>query len=406
MAPKYEPLGVAVSHSLSDSTSVLCRTCPFLFPCVKQGIKRQVVIVLHAESRVLWVTREPQSCVTQICQSRRDIGASVPRILEMHRCVVPLLAWFCWQRPQSWASGFMTATLTQRRQSYMISLATDQESAPRSGNTAVDLYYQLNRSIPSPQVPHAVLDITQDVRRRNFLFIGDIHGCLEELQELISKAVEANEGRPFQAIVCTGDLVNKGPYSAQVVQYIRQRQQAKEPWLVVRGNHDNGALHAALGDAVRLAKPKYASWIHLLTDDDVHWLSELPYTISIPPAVLNDDFSTVVVHAGLLPGVPLTEQSIETMTTLRNLPSPKQTGADTAAATTPWLEQWDAHLQSCRVIFGHDALRQLQLGPRTQSRGLDTGCVYGGSLTGLVLPGNVLVQVAARRVYTPVGADE
>jgi bis(5'-nucleosyl)-tetraphosphatase (symmetrical) len=325
--------------------------------------------------------------------------------LKMRQHIVTLLACFCWQRPQSWASGFMTASLTKRRQSHLISLATDQESAPRSGNTAVDLYYRLNRTIPSPQVPHAVLDITQDTNRRNFLFIGDIHGCLEELQELISKAVEANEGRPFQAVVCTGDLVNKGPYSAQVIQYIRQQQQVKEPWLVVRGNHDNGALHAALGDAARLAKPKYASWIHRLTDDDVHWLSELPYTISIPSTLLED--LTVVVHAGLFPGVPLTEQSIETMTTLRNLPSPKQTGADTAAATTPWLEQWDAHLQSCRVIFGHDALRRLQLGPRTQSRGLDTGCVYGGLLTGLVLPGNVLVQVAARRVYTPVGsADE
>jgi bis(5'-nucleosyl)-tetraphosphatase (symmetrical) len=63
----------------------------------------------------------------------------------------------------------------------------------------------------------------------------------------------------------------------------------------------------------------------------------------------------------------------------------------------PWASQYDGALG--HVVFGHDARRGLQQYPH--ATGLDTGCVYGGRLSALILPGWQIVSVPAARVYAP-----
>lgn len=66
------------------------------------------------------------------------------------------------------------------------------------------------------------------------IIIGDIHGCLDEFKSLLIKC-------EFDPLTCTvvlvGDLVNKGPHSAEIVRYCREMGV-----LSVRGNHDEAAL--------------------------------------------------------------------------------------------------------------------------------------------------------------------
>lgn len=65
------------------------------------------------------------------------------------------------------------------------------------------------------------------------VLVGDVHGCYEELLELLKKCnVDDNT-----SVIIVGDLVNKGPYSAEVVAYARK----KGIW-AVRGNHDEALL--------------------------------------------------------------------------------------------------------------------------------------------------------------------
>ena len=104
-----------------------------------------------------------------------------------------------------------------------------------------------------------------------------------------------------------GDLVNKGPLSVETVRFARA-----SGFACVRGNHDASALDAwirrrAGGDA---ASPNYA-YMDGLTDDEVTFLRELPFTLRLV------DTSTLIVHAGVVPGVPLEEQEPEAMCTMR-----------------------------------------------------------------------------------------
>jgi hypothetical protein len=59
--------------------------------------------------------------------------------------------------------------------------------------------------------------------------------------------------------------------------------------------------------------PNKFKWITELEADDIEYLRELPYTISIPSK------KALIVHAGIVPGVPLDEQKLTNFITMRNL---------------------------------------------------------------------------------------
>jgi predicted phosphodiesterase len=284
----------------------------------------------------------------------------------------------------------------------------------RAYKTEADQHFQRCQKIPLPPIVHdnlerllaegkersAITPLNEEELNRNndhqrvrILVIGDVHGCIDELKSLVQKAtMDHNKGRQFRAIVLVGDLCNKGPCSAQVIRYVRSQQD----WFSVRGNHDDRALMAALGDVECCSKPKY-EWVNSLSDEDVAWMSDLPYTISISNTMFNNDETSptehhdfIVVHAGLNPTiVDLESQDTKTLVTVRDLKVSEKSLA--------WANVWQGPQL---VLFGHDAKRGLQR--ERFAIGLDSGCCYGKALTGIILPEMEFVTVNAIREHCPI----
>lgn len=260
---------------------------------------------------------------------------------------------------------------------------------------------------PLPNEVHAVLS-PDEVRDGRLIVIGDIHGCCDEFLEMLDKC----RCGPADVVVLLGDLVNKGPKSAEVVRAAREGG-----CLAVRGNHDDAALAAyervAAGEGAEEGK---TAWVSQMAPEDATWLRELPFTLRIP------SHNILVVHAGLLPGLPLDQQPLAPLLTMRYI-RPQTSGAQAEPATWQpcaagdegarlWGPEWRG---GDHVFFGHDAARGLQLHGKVT--GLDSGCVYGNELSACILPrasqlpdaeschsperplGGELVHVIAHRIY-------
>lgn len=245
--------------------------------------------------------------------------------------------------------------------------------------------------IPLPKISHLVLG-DKEIRGRKLFIIGDVHGCLDELNDLLHKIEDKLGGTDKYLPIFVGDLINKGPKSVETLQKIRSIEH-----FAVRGNHDAAVYRERLmmSKYNNYEPPERFQWVKKLSNDDLDYLKELPYTISIPT------LNSIVVHAGLVPKVPLANQSIKDMILMRNLVQDDDTkmfkSGELPNSGEEWASLWPGPEH---VYFGHDAKRKLQEHPF--ATGLDTGCLYGFLLTGLILDQDntkELVSVRAKEVY-------
>lgn len=208
------------------------------------------------------------------------------------------------------------------------------------------------------------------------VIIGDVHGCQDELQLLLRELGATRADR----LVSVGDLLGKGPDSKGVLDWALET-----PNLVcVQGNHERRFLARAARGPLADGKPL----------DDETWRQLEPgleryrrFVDSWPLYLSRRDH--LVVHAGFDPRLPLSRQGAERLTTLRRL-------ADTQA---PWYEEYRLPKLA---VFGHWSRREPVL--RENAVGVDTGCVFGGRLSALVLPERRIASVPARRAYKPKGS--
>jgi predicted phosphodiesterase len=219
-------------------------------------------------------------------------------------------------------------------------------------------------------------------RAPRVIVIGDVHGCIDELQSLLRLA----DFQPGDQVVLLGDLVAKGPDSVGVVQMARDIGAR-----TVRGNHDHevirGCEAAYKGYRNAMISLEHSRIANALGPEDYAWLIESPWFIVSP------DTMHLFVHAGFIPGVKLTQQNPRLMMNMRSVLS----DGTVTAKNVPdceWAKLWRGPQT---VVFGHDAHRGLQ--QHEYAKGIDTGCVYGGRLTALLLPENRFISVAAKRCY-------
>lgn len=240
--------------------------------------------------------------------------------------------------------------------------------------------------LPLPAVKHRIIS-EEELGGRNIVIIGDVHGCCDELNELLDKC---NARGPDVCVLYVGDLMNKGPKSAEVIKLVR-----KTGAYCVRGNHDEVSLRewqtsCETGEPL----PDKFNWFNKLSGEDLRWAFQLPYIISIPSKKIT------VVHAGLVPGVELDEQDPNNLIHMRDVKYDSETSRwigkkKVSEESDPWASKWPGPEH---VYFGHDAKRFYQSYPF--ATGLDTGCVYGGKLTAVFpLEGGRLVEVKSHHVH-------
>lgn len=232
------------------------------------------------------------------------------------------------------------------------------------------------------------LPLTSPKQHQRTVIVGDIHGCATELEWLLD-ACDVVAGR--ERVILLGDLVGKGPRDADVVRLARTNG-----WQSVLGNWDYHVLRVWRGEIARsAASAEIGASFDALSDADFRYLDQLPYTISLP------EFGLVCVHAGLREGVELERQVPFDMMNMRTVSA---SGEPSKAARGDGLSDWaEARASAPHVLFGHDATRRLQ--QRQFATGIDTGCVYGGQLTALVMPERLLVSVQAGKVHSPPNAQ-
>ncbi|OGR07534.1 MAG: hypothetical protein A2511_11375 [Deltaproteobacteria bacterium RIFOXYD12_FULL_50_9] len=209
------------------------------------------------------------------------------------------------------------------------------------------------------------------------LVIGDIHGCHQTFLSLLNKIHLNPES---DTVILLGDYIDRGPESKQVIEEIINLQNRVKRVIPLMGNHEqaflnylqgnNREFYLMIGGAATLLS--YGFTGDLLADN-YRKIPKKHLEFFNNLLLYWEDAENIYVHAGLQPGVHLSQQPTEWLLWSRN--EFITSGYDFGK----------------RVIFGHTAFREPVIEPH--QIGIDTGAIYGGSLTCLILPDLEFVSV-------------
>ena len=124
-----------------------------------------------------------------------------------------------------------------------------------------------------------------------------------------------------------------------------------------------------------------------LSNEQIHYLQQAPVILKV--GHIQGIGGIVVVHAGLVPGVPLEHQDPYEVMNMRSIDLDTHLPKENRDAGTPWEKFWNHRQGRMRdeerkiVVYGHDSRRGKNI--REWSKGLDSGCVSGGKLTAWVV---------------------
>lgn len=217
--------------------------------------------------------------------------------------------------------------------------------------------------------------------------IGDIHGRDDLLADLLAKIELDSRARPaaFRVLVFLGDLVDRGPSSAEVVERLRRYRPPRTRLVFLTGNHEEVLLRilagegALVGDWLRFGGAECLQ-SYGVDPARVRKMSRAQAVDTIRSAIprahaeflraFDDSFRAgdyLFVHAGIRPGVPLADQAVSDLRWIRE----------------PFLADRGNH--GFVVVHGHSICEQVE---DTGSRiGLDTGAYRSGILTAIGLQG-------------------
>lgn len=212
--------------------------------------------------------------------------------------------------------------------------------------------------------------------------VGDIHGCLSELETLVGSLPL----QPADRIVFLGDYIDRGPDSKEVISFLIEWERKKEQELIfLKGNHEDmflaylglpgnyaemffynggGATLASYGIPPSAASPEETR--SLIPTSHLQFLQTLRKYYLMEPFLC--------IHAGIHPQKKLSEQD---------------------DAEILWIRDefiLNPHILPYTVLFGHTPRREV-LFHLPYKIGLDTGLVYGNQLSCLEVTEKVLFQI-------------
>jgi polynucleotide kinase-phosphatase len=257
----------------------------------------------------------------------------------------------------------------------------------------------------------AVTEIVRDPLYNNkkletgpFDIIGDVHGCYEELEELLvdlQYKVEKGTEHPYgiqvlppngRRAIFVGDLVDRGPDTPSVLKLVMSMVKSGTAFCVP-GNHDIKLLKYLNGAKVQV-KHGLEQSVEQLSKEPKEFIEELKtFLDGLISHYVFDKGNLVVAHAGLRE-----EMHGRGSGAVRSFCLYGETTGEIDEFGLPVRYNWaEEYRGRAMVVYGHTPVPEAQWLNGTID--IDTGCVFGGKLTALRYPERELVSVDAKRTY-------
>ncbi|TDW23589.1 polynucleotide kinase-phosphatase [Kribbella kalugense] len=238
-----------------------------------------------------------------------------------------------------------------------------------------------------------------------FDIIGDVHGCRPELERLLTELgytlTRDDAGRPIDAVhpdrraVFVGDLVDRGPDSPGVLRLV-MGMVANSHAFCVPGNHEDKLLKALRGKNVKISHGLETTLEQLAAEPPEFRDAVAAFIDGLISHYVFDGGNLVVSHAGLVERMHGRASG-----RVRSFCLYGETTGETDEFGLPVRYPWaNDYRGRATVVYGHTPTPEPEWINNTIC--LDTGCVFGGSLTALRYPERELVSIqAAEEYYAP-----